>query len=275
MALSVVDLYRKILPRTNCGECGFSTCLAFASMVVSEKLPLRNCPYIEPETLAAAEKELEEQYKAGKWTKKDMAADALQWAKQRAASMAIVDLPERIGGRLVKVEGKEALELSYFQDTILIRSDGITKKSGESLNWWEQTFIYNHMAMGGRRMPTGTWKGLVELPNTVSKVKSMKAHVENPLIQRFQGNTEALQQAALDIGGEDMRNAMPAANVAMLFHPLPRIPVMLTFWDEEPQEGYGAEAKLLFDETIVEHLDIESIMFLSERIKELLCGDSG
>jgi hypothetical protein len=275
MALSVVDLYQKILPKTNCGECGFSTCLAFASMVVSEKLPLRNCPYIEPEKLAPAEKELEAQYKAGKWTKKDMAADALLWAKQRAASMAIADLPERIGGRLVTVEGKEALELPYFQDTILIQSDGITKKSGEPLNWWEQTFIFNHMAMGGRRMPTGTWKGLVELPNTVSKVKSMKAHVEKPLIERFQGNTEALQQAALDIGGEDMRDAMPAATVAMRFHPLPRIPVILTFWDEEPAEGYGAEAKLLFDETIVEHLDIESIMFLGERVKELLCGESG
>ena len=274
MALSVVDLYKNILPKTNCGDCGFPTCLAFASMVVSEKLPLRNCPHIEPEKLAAAEKELEEQYKAGKWTKKDMAADALLWAKQRAASMEIADLPERIGGRLVTVDGKDTLELPYFQETILIQPDGIVKKSGEPLNWWEQTFIYNHMAMGGRRMPTGTWKGLGELPNTVSKVKSMKAHVEKPLIDRFQGNPQALHRAGLDIGGEDRRDATPGADVAMLFQPLPRIPVMVTFWDEEPEEGYGAEAKLLFDETIVEHLDIESIMFLSERVKELLCGDT-
>ena len=120
----------------------------------------------------------------------------------------------------------------------------------------------------------GTWKGLVELPNTVSKVKSMKAHVEKPLIDRFQGNPQALHQAGLDIGGEDMRDAAPGADVAMLFHPLPRIPVMVTFWDEEPEEGYGAEAKLLFDETIVDHLDIESIMFLSERVKELLCDET-
>lgn len=37
MALSVVDLYKNVLPKTNCGDCGFPTCLAFASMVVSEK----------------------------------------------------------------------------------------------------------------------------------------------------------------------------------------------------------------------------------------------
>ena len=29
--------------------------------------------------------------------------------------------------------------------------------------------------------------------------------------------------------------------------------------------------KLLFDETISEHLDIESILFLSERLMQLLC----
>jgi hypothetical protein len=48
---------------------------------------------------------------------------------------------------------------------------------------------------------------------------------------------------------------------------------MLLFWDEEERDGFGAEVKLLFDETITEHLDIESIMFLSERIKQLLCKD--
>ena len=42
---------------------------------------------------------------------------------------------------------------------------------------------------------------------------------------------------------------------------------MLHFWDEDLNEGFEAKVKLLFDETIIEHLDIESIMFLSERLK--------
>jgi hypothetical protein len=44
---------------------------------------------------------------------------------------------------------------------------------------------------------------------------------------------------------------------------------MLLFWDAE--EGFDARAKLLFDETVTEHLDIESILFLSERLREMLC----
>lgn len=65
----------------------------------------------------------------------------------------------------------------------------------------------------------------------------------------------------------------------MLFlKPLPRVAVMLLFWEEDITEGLRDKVKLLFDETIVEHLDIESILFLSERLMQLLCehgrGDS-
>jgi hypothetical protein len=48
---------------------------------------------------------------------------------------------------------------------------------------------------------------------------------------------------------------------------------VLLFWDCVPGEDFEPQAKLMFDETILEHLDIESIVFLSERLRQLLCGD--
>lgn len=273
MSLSVVDLYQKILPKTNCGDCGYPTCLAFAGMVVSEQLPLDKCPHIEPAVLKKAQAELDEQYAAGKWTKKDMAADALVWAKERAASMDIMDLPDRIGGTLKEDGVGPYLELPYFNDSILIRPEQIQKKDGTDLNRWEQVFIYNHMAQGGNAPPTDNWKGLEAIPNTISKMKSMKSHVETPLVERFVGHADELKKTALAIGGLDRSETFPTADVAVYLLPLPRIPVMLLFWDADPADGFDAEAKLLFDETIVEHLDIESIMFLSERIRQLLRDD--
>ena len=102
MAMSVVDVYRDVLAKTNCRDCGFPTCLAFAAKVVSEKYPLANCPHIAADVLARCEIELAEQYSQGKWLKRDMAEDALQWAKSRAASLAVEDLPARIGGELIR-----------------------------------------------------------------------------------------------------------------------------------------------------------------------------
>ena len=58
MALSVVDLYRDVLPRTNCGDCGFPTCIAFAGMVVSDKHPLDGCPHLAPAVVERCTREL-------------------------------------------------------------------------------------------------------------------------------------------------------------------------------------------------------------------------
>ena len=272
MPLSVVDLYRDILPQTNCGDCRFSTCLAFAGMVVSEKHPIGNCPHIDPDVIARCQSELDQQHAAGKWLKKDMAQDALKWAKERSSSMKIEDLPDRIGGTLIRTENGTALELPYFTDSVIITKENILKKNGQELTRWEQVFIYNHMAQGGNRLPTGNWKGFIEFPNTVSKAKSMVENVETPLIERFKGKPEELLDAAKIIGGIDKTREFNSADLALWFKPLPRIPVMLIFWDEDIHEGFEATAKLLFDTTITEHLDIESIMFLSERLRQLICG---
>ena len=129
------------------------------------------------------------------------------------------------------------------------------------------------MAQGGSSRPTGNWKALEAFPNTVSKVKSMRSHVEAPLRECFTGRGEALREAALSIGGVDKTAEMGSADQAIELHPLPRVPVMVMFWDAEAEEGMDATVKLLFDETITQHLDIESIMFLSERIQKLLCGE--
>lgn len=271
MALSVVDLYRDVLPKTNCGDCGFTTYLAFASQVVSEKLDLGRCPHIPADLLEKGKTELAEQYREGRWTKRDMAADALEWACQKAASMALPDLPARIGGHLVQRDNLTFLELPYFTTSVLIGDGMIVRNDNAELTRWEQVFLYNHLAQGGWRQPLGKWKGLVEFPNTVSKIKSMIEQVETPLIQRFRGQTDTLKAAAAAIGGVEHTDDRESSGLNFHFQPLPRVPVTLMFWDEDPEDGFEPMAKLLFDETVTEHLDIESIMFLSERLRQLLC----
>ncbi len=270
MALSVVDIYRDILPKTNCGDCGQPTCLAFASMVVSEQYPLSLCPHIPKEVIARCGPELEAQYAARRWTKRDMAEDALNWARSRAASMDIHDLPARIGGKLLEKQGEKVLELPYLNFQIEVSAKDIRRKDGAELDRWEKVFLYNHLAQGGSAHPTGKWKGFSELPHTTSKMVSMKSNVEAPLIRRFSGKKAELARAAQALGGKEVTQASGSADLAVRFDVLPRVPVMLLFWDAAQADGFEAEVKLLFDETVTEHLDIESILFLSERLAGLL-----
>ncbi|MDB4349347.1 acetyl-CoA decarbonylase/synthase complex subunit gamma [Omnitrophica bacterium] len=54
MALSGLEIY-KLLPKTNCKECGFPTCLAFAMQIAAKKAPLDKCPYVSDEAKAKLE----------------------------------------------------------------------------------------------------------------------------------------------------------------------------------------------------------------------------
>ena len=170
------------------------------------------------------------------------------------------------------MDGKPALELPYFTDFIVITRETIRKKSGQELGHYQQVFIYNHIAMGGSVVPTGKWVSLKEVPHSGPKLRSMKAHVEDHLVRRFRGKLGELAAEAAAIGGVPVKDFDNSADAAYLFTTMPRIPVMLLFWDGDPADGFDAEAHFLFDETINRHLDIESIMFLCELIRELLCG---
>jgi acetyl-CoA decarbonylase/synthase complex subunit gamma len=49
MALTGIQIY-KLLPQTNCKECGFPTCLAFAMKLAAKQVELSICPYVTEES---------------------------------------------------------------------------------------------------------------------------------------------------------------------------------------------------------------------------------
>ncbi|HLF26269.1 MAG TPA: acetyl-CoA decarbonylase/synthase complex subunit gamma [Anaerolineae bacterium] len=48
MPLTGLEIY-KLLPQTNCKECGFPTCLAFAMKLATKQTDLKQCPYVTEE----------------------------------------------------------------------------------------------------------------------------------------------------------------------------------------------------------------------------------
>ena len=58
MALTGLNIF-KLLPKTNCGECGVPTCMAFAMKLAAKNAELSACPYASDEakkTIGAASK---------------------------------------------------------------------------------------------------------------------------------------------------------------------------------------------------------------------------
>lgn len=51
MALSGLAIY-KLLPKTNCKDCGYPTCLAFAMKLAARQVELADCPHVSEEAKA-------------------------------------------------------------------------------------------------------------------------------------------------------------------------------------------------------------------------------
>jgi acetyl-CoA decarbonylase/synthase complex subunit gamma len=54
MALTGLEIY-KLLPQTNCKDCGFPTCLAFAMKLAAKQASLDDCPHVSDEAKAKLE----------------------------------------------------------------------------------------------------------------------------------------------------------------------------------------------------------------------------
>ena len=54
MALTGLEIY-KLLPKTNCKDCGFPTCLAFAMKLAAKQAELSACPHVSDEAKTALE----------------------------------------------------------------------------------------------------------------------------------------------------------------------------------------------------------------------------
>ncbi len=54
MALTALDIFKN-LPKTNCKDCGFPTCLAFAMQLAAKKVELEKCPHMSADGISALE----------------------------------------------------------------------------------------------------------------------------------------------------------------------------------------------------------------------------
>lgn len=96
--LSPIDVY-KLLPRTNCKECGEENCMAFATKVVNREVPIEKCTPL-------LKKENEKAYKQLREMLKPAVKEIVIGAGEKAL---------KIGGKLVMYRH----ELTYFNPTAI------------------------------------------------------------------------------------------------------------------------------------------------------------
>jgi len=265
--LTPIHLYQ-LTPKTNCGECGFAACLAFATQAIVGQTSLDGCPYLDREALGPFRAQLEEQHQAGIGVKREGFEKALEHLRGRLRECDFGRLAESLGASFSLAGGEQLLQMPYFGQTVIVSKEAIKDSAGAELNPWEKIFLYNYV-IDGAAEPSSTWVGMESLPNSVSKIKSLKAHCEDRLAKAYGANLQKLPEAVKGIG-EVISSSMEQADFAATFQILPKLTVRVLWWADDPAEGFDGQVKFLFDSKVLSTLDLESLLFACEQLTDRL-----
>jgi hypothetical protein len=269
MAITVMEVLKN-LPRTNCGECGQATCLAFATQVIKEGEDLDKCPYLTGAG-AAMREAVRAQQEKGIGRRRESLAISLEALQEKVAPLSFAALAAGLGATYGEEAGRPYLAVAYFGYCLQVFKDELRYPPGAPADPWDAILLYNYIASQGQEPPSGRWIAYNSLPNSVSKAKTL-ARLEVKLADHFAGQTAQLKERAAEVGGEMAAVGGEDADVQVAFLPLPRVPILLLFWDADPEEDFAPQAKFLFDASVTNYLDLESILFLVEHLMERLMG---
>ena len=134
MAITVMEVLKN-LPRTNCGDCGQPTCLAFATHVIKEGEDLDKCPHLTGAGAGIGEK-VRAQQEAGVGRRRESVAISLEVLQEKVAPLDFVALAEGLGATYGEEAGRPYLSLTYFGHPLQVFKDEVRYPPGAPADPW-------------------------------------------------------------------------------------------------------------------------------------------
>ena len=269
--------FLKFTPKTNCGECGYAACLAFAAAVTKGGENPGKCPQVDLTRLGDEFTKADRgngglSGVAGLLDEKDMALVAHLKGKIREVSFSEVapQLGCEWSGSTIN-----CLHFRYLGHDVALSGEGVFFDGKEVEDPRDQILLYNYVYYGGGKPLSGEWVGMESLPNSISKVRTLRVYCEERIASHFCRREALLRECAARIDGIPREDLEPSCSTAFQVAVLPHLPISLLFWDEDPEDGFPAKVKVLYDRNVLGVLDIESLVFASERMAERLVELSG
>lgn len=238
----------KLLPKTNCRQCGLAACLAFAVAVMQGQKRLGDCPYLPEES--GAEAQSAEPERTNALENMQQTALGLQEQLRRTdldAAARRLGLELRQGRVVVPCLGKE----------FSLGPDGII--SSCHINPWLSLPIINYVLHGAGLEPRGQWLPLRDLPGGLDWARFFGHRCETQL-KKVIDNYTALFELIIEIFDGRPAPEQFDSDIAVLIYPLPKLPILLCYW--KPEDGMESSLHMFFDATAAQNLPIESIYTL-------------
>ncbi len=253
LAIIMIEIYKK-LPGTNCGECGESTCMAFALKVQSAQCKISGCPYVKNEDNESFVQEpiatMENNYKR--------VSNELE---EVVKCINLKEAADSIGARFKSDNGEGIIRLNMMNREYEVRNDGLFLNDKYVEHSWSKIIIYDYVRRKGNIPLTGDWVSLGHFPDAASHSKAFQRKAESKIAEKFNSNLNRLEERCKELDGVAAESKIQADYVCG-FNLLPCVPMYLCFW--EADEEYPASCKLFVDSSADAYIDIEYLAYLLE-----------
>ncbi len=260
-------------PGSNCGDCGWPTCLAFAAAVTKAGVRADRCPYLKrdqlpPELLGGENSAAPDALEHGE---EDRHTALAAYLRSKMQGLDLSSLAPRLGADWSATE-PDLLCFSFLNRPVRLSRAGVFLDGDEPADPRDQILLYNYVSFasaGHARKPGKSWLGMESLPNSIAKIRTLATYCEERLAERFSARLEQLSKLCVtDLAAQPA--AGQSADVAFIVPVLPCVPLLLLFWEAEPEDGFAAKVKVLFDQHVLDFLDLESLVFAAERAADRL-----
>ncbi len=239
----------KILPRTNCRECGIPACLAFAAAVFKGEKRLEDCVHIDRSALETFSVEN---------------ADSRAQEQEQRAEL------ERLGLQIAALDlasSAERLGAFYADDKLTIKCLGkdfhVDSQGGISsdchVHGWVTVPLLNYVITCSGKPVSGNWVPMRELKNGATWAPLFGQRCEKPLKQVADNHTDLFEHMVQIFSARPAPHAFDS-DIAVILHPMPRIPMLICYWN--PDAGMESSLNVFFDDTAEANLIIDSIYTL-------------
>ncbi len=271
MKLSPMTVVQKT-PRTNCGKCGYPTCISFATALTRRKVYYTKCPYFK-----ADEKfiKLIDQLFVSNEKEKKPGISAVSLLEKRLKFKDFSKIAKPLGCEYKKESNKEIIVLKYLRYNVVVEKskDEINVISDKkNFDVWDKILILNYLYFSGSSGIAGEWIAMESMPNSISKIKALKRDCEDPLKEYFKGKKDLLKKRAESLPSKFIEKPECQSDVCVIIYVLPMVPIRINFWDEILEDGFDASVKILFDKNALDYLDLEALVFASEKVVSELTG---
>jgi hypothetical protein len=243
-----LELYRR-LPRTNCGDCGIATCLAFAAAVIKQEKRLADCPHLDRDVAATLEDRIKKQVNI-----ESIREVQLVELKKKVRTIDIRSRAAMLGGR----NNGRAIIIKCLGKDFEIDSNGVVASQCHTHAWFSLPLLDYVLHSRGVDV-SGQWVPFRELKQGKTWAPLFEQRCEKPLKVTADSYNDLFEDLIALFSGTSAHDRFQS-DIAVVLYPLPKVPVLICYW--RPDEGMESKLHIFFDETAELNLSIESLFTL-------------